>query len=75
MSDTATLEEAKVDLDVLAAKLAEKLKPQVPQPEYELLAFTIVGKELRATVRTPSGEVYQGIVGEWQKVQVVEVPK
>lgn len=80
MSETAVLESpadplSAVDLDALADKLAERMKGTVPKVEYQLLAFTIIGKELRATVKTPGGEVYQGVVTDWQKVTVVEVPK
>lgn len=64
-----------VDLDALAAKLADKLKSPTPTADYQLLGFTIIGSELKATVRTPSGDVYQGAVTDWKKVVVVEVKK
>jgi hypothetical protein len=81
MSESATLDvpitdpATSIDIDALAEKVVEKLKNPKVQPEYELLGFTIVGKELRATVRTPSGEVFQGSVTNWERVTVVEVPK
>ena len=64
-----------VDLDALAEKLAEKIKTPAAAPDYQLLGFTIVGSELKATVRTPAGDVFQGVVTEWKKVVVVEVKK
>lgn len=66
---------SQIDLDVLAAKLAEKLKQPIVTPEYQLIGFTIVGKELRATVKTPNSKVFQGVVTDWKEVTVVEVPK
>lgn len=46
-----------------------------PPAVHQLIGFVIVGKELRATVRTPTGDVYQGTVSNWQKVVAIEVPK
>ena len=75
MSETATIDPlTDENLNVLAERLAERLKPVVTKADYELIAFTIIGQELRATVRTPSGDVYQGVVTDWQRVKVVEVP-
>lgn len=66
-----------LDLDALADKLASRLAPppSTKVADYQVLAFTVLGSELRATVKTPSGDVYQGVVSNWQKVTVVEVPK
>lgn len=77
MSDNATEIPAvpAVDLDALADKVVSRLKGAPPTADYQLLAFSIVGTELRATVRTPSNDVYQGVVTNWEKVTVVEVPK
>lgn len=42
---------------------------------YQLIGFVIVGKELKATVKTPGGDVFQGVVTNWQKVTAIEVVK
>ncbi len=47
----------------------------IPTGTYQLIGFVIVGNELRATVKTPFGDVYQGSVANWKKVTAIEVLK
>lgn len=63
------------DVDAVADKVAEKIKAPAANPNYQVLGFSLVGTELKCTVKTPSGEVYQGTCGSWERVKVVEVPK
>lgn len=64
-----------IDLDTLADKVAARLKPVDDAGSYKLLAFSLVGSQLSATIQSPSGETYQGTVGAWERVKVVEVSK
>ncbi len=47
----------------------------IPTGTYQLIGFVIVGSELKATIKTPIGDVYQGSVTNWKRVSAIEVLK
>lgn len=57
------------ELNAIADKVAEKLKPK--QSTWQVLNYSVIGDEMQVVARSPSGTLYQGIVGQWKEVQAV----